>query len=1344
MRGKRDVEVAKAGYKEALERGDREEQARWANQVGHACKERGQYVEALKWFRMDYDISSKRKSADASNQGFLMPTCQSLGEIYYRLNDYEEALIFQKRHFQLAEETDNLVEQQRASTQLGRTYLEMYEQKDEFSALENAKQFFKISMEIARTLKENPPSRDSPSFVKELVDAYNNMGLLMMVIDDHKQAISYFEQGLRICNDEELREDDDARSRLHHNLGRIYCERRDWEKSKHHTQTDISICQRLPHPQGEAKGFINLGEMHFKRQRYEEATRCFERALTVAQSLEDEDELVSTAQRNLDVVAEAEEKLLQLTVGEQQLKKLQRKRLVETKVRASHRTEEYKLLIELIGLAEYLQAWEKHLKLAKTLKSVVKEMGDMEKLGDAMETVGESYYSLRRFLKAKKWILRSFDLCKRIGHIEGQSVAMINYGNVLDSLEDWEQALKAYKDSYEIARSQGRIKMLPQQINALENLQYCYLVRMKSISDARAIQSKIQGLKELKDKEDGVAAEDEHCSETDSESGNPASAAGCENDGGNLQKQNATFNMRTTVPDSSDDSDDADASPASFATPNNLHSDNKAPWASVQPPEGINTQGANGYTSKVQVPRMTDDRPEKEVRNVKGSNRERRLRKRPRVVLLDEEEIQDFGVAADIGSETHASAEEAKESPSARIYPENTSSPIRSTGVHDHQDISELESVRSGSLSCTLNEDDVLKFACPRELQRLLEDQRDNFTTDVTTSETFTVVNKTESAREEMRAELGDTDDDDDDVIALERKMQGAGMPGNVWKHAQRELRRLRKMQPQQPGHSSARAYLELLADLPWQVSSEERELDLAAAKERLDSEHYGLRKVKKRIIEYLAVRKLKPGARGPVLCFVGPPGVGKTSLASSIAGALGRRFIRISLGGVKDEADIRGHRRTYIGSMPGRLIEGIKRVGVNNPVMLLDEIDKTGTDVRGDPASALLEVLDPEQHKTFNDHYLNVPFDLSKVVFVATANRIQPIPPPLLDRMEVIELPGYTLEEKLKIAVRHLIPRVLDQHGITSDHLQIPEPMVELMIQRYTREAGVWNLERHLAAFARAAAVKVAEREQALRISRDLNPESTPVLGGSLADRELMMEVEAIGMPLREIATSVDTASPLLIDEAALENALGPPEFDGREAAERVTTPGVAIGLVWTAFGGEVQFVEATAMVGKGDLHLTGQPGDVFKESAQIALTWVRARAAELKLAVKEQGNLMDNRDVHIHFPAGAVPKDGPSAGVTLVTALVSLFLQRCVRVDTAMTGEMTLRGLVLPVGGVKDKILAAHRCGIKRVILPEKNAKDLMEVPSAILANVEGHLRGVIDTLRFEVLILMSEAAH
>lgn len=579
--------------------------------------------------------------------------------------------------------------------------------------------------------------------------------------------------------------------------------------------------------------------------------------------------------------------------------------------------------------------------------------------------------------------------------------------------------------------------------------------------------------------------------------------------------------------------------------------------------------------------------------------------------------------------------------------------------------------------------------------------------------------------RQQMRAikeELGDNDDDEDDIAALERKMQSAGMPPNIWKHAQRELRRLRKMQPQQPGYSSSRVYLELLADLPWQKVSEEAELDLRAAKESLDRDHYGLTKVKQRIIEYLAVRKLKPDARGPILCFVGPPGVGKTSLASSIATALNRKFIRISLGGVKDEADIRGHRRTYIGSMPGRLIDGLKRVAVSNPVMLLDEIDKTGSDVRGDPASALLEVLDPEQNKTFNDHYLNVPFDLSKVTFIATANRVQPIPPPLLDRMEVIELPGYTPEEKLKIAMKHLIPRVLDQHGLSSEFLQIPEAMVKLIIQRYTREAGVRNLERNLASLARSAAVKVAaDQESTVQIGKDVQP-MTSLLDTRLADgAEVEMEVIPMDVNGQEISNTFANSSVLVVDEAMLEKVLGPPRFDDKETAERVASPGVSVGLVWTTFGGEVQFVEATTMVGKGDLHLTGQLGDVIKESAQIALTWVRARAADLNLSAASEVNLLESRDIHIHFPAGAVPKDGPSAGVTLVTSLVSLFSRRKVRPDTAMTGEMTLRGLVLPVGGIKDKVLAAHRYGIKRVILPERNLKDLAEVPSAILAGME-----------------------
>ncbi|VFQ66403.1 unnamed protein product [Cuscuta campestris] len=579
--------------------------------------------------------------------------------------------------------------------------------------------------------------------------------------------------------------------------------------------------------------------------------------------------------------------------------------------------------------------------------------------------------------------------------------------------------------------------------------------------------------------------------------------------------------------------------------------------------------------------------------------------------------------------------------------------------------------------------------------------------------------------RQQMRAikeELGDNDDDEDDLTALERKMQDAGMPANIWKHAHRELRTLKKMQPQQPGYNSSRVYLELLADLPWQKASEVHELDLKAAKARLDNDHYGLFKVKQRIIEYLAVRKLKADARGPILCFVGPPGVGKTSLATSIAAALGRKFVRISLGGVKDEADIRGHRRTYIGSMPGRLIDGLKRVGVCNPVMLLDEIDKTGSDVRGDPASALLEVLDPEQNNTFNDHYLNVPFDLSKVIFVATANRKQPIPPPLLDRMEVIELPGYTPEEKLRIAMRHLIPRVLDQHGLNSDSLQIPEGMVKLVIQWYTREAGVRDLERNLAALARAAAVRVAE-QHTLTLSHDnMQRLTSPLLDNKLAESaEVEMEVIPMGVNNHDISNAFCIASPLMVDVPMLEKVLGPPRFNDQETAERVASPGIAVGLVWTAFGGEVQFVEATHMVGKGELHLTGQLGDVIKESAQIALTWVRSRATELMLSTSEERSIVEGRDIHIHFPAGAVPKDGPSAGVTLVTSLVSLFSQRKVRSDTAMTGEMTLRGLVLPVGGIKDKVLAAHRYGIKRVILPERNLKDLAEVPANALSSLE-----------------------
>ncbi|KAG5057026.1 hypothetical protein JHK86_012022 [Glycine max] len=610
--------------------------------------------------------------------------------------------------------------------------------------------------------------------------------------------------------------------------------------------------------------------------------------------------------------------------------------------------------------------------------------------------------------------------------------------------------------------------------------------------------------------------------------------------------------------------------------------------------------------------------------------------------------------------------------------------------------------------------------------------------------------------RQQMRAikeELGDNDDDEDDLAALERKMQSAGMPQNIWKHGHRELRRLKKMQPQQPGYNSSRVYLELLADLPWQKASEEIDLDLRAARKRLDSDHYGLVKVKQRIIEYLAVRKLKPDARGPVLCFVGPPGVGKTSLASSIAAALGRKFVRISLGGVKDEADIRGHRRTYVGSMPGRLIDGLKRVAVCNPVMLLDEVDKTGSDIRGDPASALLEVLDPEQNKSFNDHYLNVPFDLSKVVFVATANRLQPIPPPLRDRMEVIELPGYTPEEKLQIAMRHLIPRVLDQHGLSSEFLQIPEAMVKLVIQRYTREAGVRNLERNLAALARAAAVRVLEQEQVVPLNKGMQGLATPLVENRLADgTEVEMEVIPMGVNSRDISNTFRIASPFVVDETMLEKVLGVVS----SATIMVSFCGVIlqmfISIIFRAFH-NVSELQMSGMGGEANIA-------VFVETSQRVNAWlsphgcwgyrmwwdvriqlqgmrlefyisnmgfwlevykVRARTTDLRLGATEGFNILEGRDVHIHFPAGAVPKDGPSAGVTLVTALVSLFSQQRVRSDTAMTGEMTLRGLVLPVGGVKDKILAAHRYGIKRVILPERNLKDLVEVPSSVLSNLE-----------------------
>ncbi|HYG69157.1 MAG TPA: endopeptidase La, partial [Anaeromyxobacteraceae bacterium] len=429
-----------------------------------------------------------------------------------------------------------------------------------------------------------------------------------------------------------------------------------------------------------------------------------------------------------------------------------------------------------------------------------------------------------------------------------------------------------------------------------------------------------------------------------------------------------------------------------------------------------------------------------------------------------------------------------------------------------------------------------------------------------------------------------------------------------------------------------------------------------------MEADHYGLEKVKKRILEYLAVRKLKGDMKGPILCFVGPPGVGKTSLGQSIARSLGRKFTRLSLGGVRDEAEIRGHRRTYVGALPGRIIQSMKKAGTINPVMMLDEIDKLGADFRGDPSAALLEVLDPEQNSTFSDHYLDIAYDLSKVMFIATANLLDPIPGPLKDRMEILELPGYTFEEKVHIAINHLIPKQLKEHGLAKDQIQIDDRALAQVIVGYTREAGVRNLERRLADICRGIAVEVAS--------------------GKTEKRTVTLE---------------DVAE-----------FLGPEKFYN-EVAERTEVSGVATGLAWTAAGGDILFIEATKMTGKGSLTLTGQLGDVMKESAQAALSYLRSKAEQLGLAP----NFLEKTDIHIHFPAGAIPKDGPSAGVTILTALVSLLTGIRVRSDVAMTGEITLRGLVLPVGGVKEKVLAAHRAGIRRVIIPARCEKDLVDVP-------------------------------
>jgi ATP-dependent Lon protease len=462
-----------------------------------------------------------------------------------------------------------------------------------------------------------------------------------------------------------------------------------------------------------------------------------------------------------------------------------------------------------------------------------------------------------------------------------------------------------------------------------------------------------------------------------------------------------------------------------------------------------------------------------------------------------------------------------------------------------------------------------------------------------------------------------------------------------------------------------SRTYLDWILDLPWSVATEDS-LDIAHAREVLERDHYGLEKVKNRILEYLAVRKLKNDMRGPILVFVGPPGVGKTSLGRSIANALGRKFVRMSLGGVHDEAEIRGHRRTYIGALPGRIIQGLKKAGSNNPVLMLDELDKLGSDFRGDPSSALLEVLDPEQNNSFSDHYLEIPFDLSKVMFIATANMIETVPPALRDRMEIIEIQSYVEDEKLHIAKNFLLPKQIAGHGLTSDLIEISDDAVRGIIAGYTRESGVRTLERTIARVVRGVAREVAE------------------------------------------GVSVKTS----VTRDSLTKYLGQQKFFP-DVAERINRPGIAVGLAWTPVGGEILFVEATKMKGKGNLILTGQLGEVMKESVQAALSFIAANAEGLGVSPDFRNEL----DIHVHVPAGAIPKDGPSAGVTMLTALTSLLTGRLVRNDLAMTGEITLRGAVLPIGGVKEKVLAAHRAGIKTILLPERNRMDLEEIPKAAL---------------------------
>jgi ATP-dependent Lon protease len=536
--------------------------------------------------------------------------------------------------------------------------------------------------------------------------------------------------------------------------------------------------------------------------------------------------------------------------------------------------------------------------------------------------------------------------------------------------------------------------------------------------------------------------------------------------------------------------------------------------------------------------------------------------------------------------------------------------------------------------------------------------------------------------REQMKAiqkELGEGDERTQEIDALREKIEAAGMPEEAKAEALRELDRLAKMPPAAAEYTVARTYIDWLVAMPWQQETTDA-VDITRGRAILDEDHEGLEKVKDRILEYLAVKKIRPAGKDPILCFVGPPGVGKTSLGKSIARALGRKFHRVSLGGMRDEAEIRGHRRTYIGALPGQIVQALRRAGTKNPVLMLDEVDKLGMDFRGDPASALLEVLDPEQNVTFRDHYLDVPFDLSRVLFITTANVIDAVPPPLRDRMEIIPLAGYTEEEKVAIAQRHLVPKQAREHGLEPGGDVVFEPeALHLLARGYTREAGVRSLEREIASVCRKVARRRAE----------------------------------------------GATEPVRVTPDVVVSYLGVPRFELEEVEQRTRIPGVATGLAWTAAGGDVLFVEATRMRGAHTLTLTGQLGDVMKESVQAALSWVRSHAGALGI----DPEFWERSDVHVHVPAGAIPKDGPSAGVTMATALVSLLTGRAVRSDLAMTGEISLSGRVLPVGGIKEKVLAAHRAGLRTVILPRRNEKNLLEdVPPAVRDTLTVHLADTI----------------